>query len=253
MQSFKRDVTTPCPITALLLRSPRPFFCSSGSDGATGYVSIPKVSHGMAAVEMAATVQEETPAVTAEGDAPPEEATEEGRKDKGPNKPETEEPGGSVEPKKEEANAEAGEETPGAAADKAPSEAVTEAAGDNIQESVAAPEEAEAREPKSEEPNNEPAMKEVKEEPGEERRCAGIDGEKPSGGGGEMSDKRRPSVEISSSDGEPLSRMDSEDRWVGVGQHRLQGLGWEETPPNLSPKPYFSTKSIEQCWGSCKM
>ncbi|CAL8261262.1 unnamed protein product [Merluccius merluccius] len=31
------------------------------------------------------------------------------------------------------------------------------------------------------------------------------------GGGGELSDKRRTSVEVSSSDGEPLSRMDSED------------------------------------------
>uniref|UniRef100_A0A672ZLJ8 AE binding protein 2 n=2 Tax=Sphaeramia orbicularis TaxID=375764 RepID=A0A672ZLJ8_9TELE len=167
----------------------------------------------MAAVEMAATVPEETPAVSVGNDTPPEETTEgDGKeKDKGPDEPETEEPGGSVEPKNEEANAEAGEETTGAAADKAPSEAVTEAVTDNDQEAAAAPEEAEPGEPKSEEPNNEPAMKEVKEEPGEERRCAGIDGEKPSGGGGEMSDKRRPSVEISSSDGEPLSRMDSED------------------------------------------
>ncbi|XP_077567750.1 zinc finger protein aebp2-like [Stigmatopora nigra] len=66
------------------------------------------------------------------------------------------------------------------------------------------------------------AAKCAKDEPEEEIQCSGIeecdrskatceDGDKLSGGDAAPEDKRRPSVEISSSDGEPLSRMDSED------------------------------------------
>ncbi|XP_051238068.1 zinc finger protein aebp2 [Dicentrarchus labrax] len=181
---------------------------------------------------MAAAATEETPALSTESDALPVETNEgngEG-KEKALTEPETEEPLSSVEPKIEEVDAEVGEEKPAAAADKAASEAVTDDGAVTVeQESTAAPEEPEQKPESRESPgggSNEPAndstAKEAKEEPGEDcSRCSGIDceksktvcedGEKPSGGGGELDDKRRPSVEISSSDGEPLSRMDSED------------------------------------------
>ncbi|KAE8296135.1 Zinc finger protein AEBP2 Adipocyte enhancer-binding protein 2 [Larimichthys crocea] len=109
--------------------------------------------------------------------------------------------------------------------------AAAEAAVTVNEEAKAAPEEAEQKPEAQQSPgggNSEPTtgdntMKEAKEEPGEDSRCSGLDceksssktvcedGEKASSGGGELGDKRRPSVEISSSDGEPLSRMDSED------------------------------------------
>ncbi|XP_027128756.1 zinc finger protein AEBP2 isoform X2 [Larimichthys crocea] len=187
---------------------------------------------------MAAAAPEETPAPSAESDVQPAEtnggAAEE--KEKGLGEQETEEPRSSVEPKMEEADAEAGEEKPAAAADKAASEAVTDDGGGGggvtvNEEAKAAPEEAEQKPEAQQSPgggNSEPTtgdntMKEAKEEPGEDSRCSGLDceksssktvcedGEKASSGGGELGDKRRPSVEISSSDGEPLSRMDSED------------------------------------------
>ncbi|XP_070763350.1 zinc finger protein aebp2-like [Enoplosus armatus] len=180
---------------------------------------------------MAAAATGETPARSVENDVLLVE-TNEGNgeeKEKGLTEPETGEPRSSVEPKMEEVDAEAGEEKPAAAADKAASEAVTDECAVTVnQEATAAPEEPEPK-PESQqspgdgnsEPANDSSMKEAKEEPGEDSRCSGIDceksktvcedGEKPSGGGGELGDKRRPSVEISSSDGEPLSRMDSED------------------------------------------
>ncbi len=194
------------------------------------------MSNGTYAAEMADAAPEETPALSVENDVQPVE-TNEGNgeeKEKGLAGPETGEPRSGVEPKMEEVDAEAGEEKPAAAADKAASEAVTdEGAVTASQEATAAPEEPEQKPDSQQSPvdgNSEPAgdnaAKEAKEEPGEDSRCSGIDceksktacedGEKPSGGGGELGDKRRPSVEISSSDGEPLSRMDSEDRLVGV-------------------------------------
>ncbi|XP_076589949.1 zinc finger protein AEBP2-like [Chaetodon auriga] len=180
---------------------------------------------------MAAAATEETTALSAESDVQPVE-TNEGdgeEKEKGLNEPETEEPGSSVEPKMEEVDAEAGEEKPAAAADKAASVAVTDdSAVTANQEATAAPEEPEQKPESQPSPGDgindsagDNALKEAKEEPGEDSRCSGMDceksktvcedGEKPSGGGGELGDKRRPSVEISSSDGEPLSRVDSED------------------------------------------
>ncbi|XP_032379609.1 zinc finger protein aebp2 isoform X1 [Etheostoma spectabile] len=153
-------------------------------------------------------------------------------KEKGLALPETEEPRSSITPKMEEVNAGPCEEKPAAAGDKAEKEAVTEdsAAATVNQVATAAPEEPELKHEVRQSPgegslNNEPAndnaLKEAKEEPREDSHGTGInceksktvceDGEKPSGGGGELGDKRRPSVEISSSDGEPLSRMDSED------------------------------------------
>lgn len=200
------------------------------------------------AAEMAAAAPEETPAPSAESDVQPAEtnggAAEE--KEKGLGEQETEEPRSSVEPKMEEADAEAGEEKPAAAADKAASEAVTDDGGGGggvtvNEEAKAAPEEAEQKPETQQSPgggNSEPTtgdntMKEAKEEPGEDSRCSGLDceksssktvcedGEKASSGGGELGDKRRPSVEISSSDGEPLSRMDSEDRLERCGCGRV--------------------------------
>ncbi|KAM9352160.1 zinc finger protein aebp2-like [Symphorus nematophorus] len=181
---------------------------------------------------MAAAATEETPALSAESDVPCVE-TNEGdgeEKEKVLTEQEAEEPSSGAEPKMEEVDAEASEEKPAAAVDKAASEAVTDDAAVTVnQEATAAPEEPEQKPETQQSPagdgNDEPAgdnaMKEAKEEPGEDSRCSGMDceksktvcedGEKPSGGGGELGDKRRPSVEISSSDGEPLSRMDSED------------------------------------------
>lgn len=197
---------------------------------------------------MAATATEETPALRVEDNVQPAETNEKSSEEKemGLTESETEEPGGSVEPKMEAGDAEAGEENPAAAADKAASEAVTDSSAvTGNQEATTTPEEPEQKPESQQSPgdgNNEPVSenttKETKEEPGEESRCSGIDceksktvcedGEKPSGGGGELGDKRRPSVEISSSDGEPLSRLDSEDRFVGemtgAGRKHLQLL-----------------------------
>ncbi|KAG7231124.1 hypothetical protein INR49_027164 [Caranx melampygus] len=180
---------------------------------------------------MASAATEETPAPSAESDAPAVE-TNDGNgeeKDTGLTEAETEEADRSIEPKMEEEGAQAGEDKPAETADKAASEAVTHDRAVAVnQEATSAPEEAEPKaesEQSSGGGNSEPAagnmMKEAKEEPAEDRRCSGIDcekskpvcedSEKPSGGGTELGDKRRPSVEISSSDGEPLSRMDSED------------------------------------------
>ncbi|XP_068595320.1 zinc finger protein aebp2-like [Brachionichthys hirsutus] len=136
-------------------------------------------------------------------------------KEKAIGNPENGEQRCSVEPKMEEEDAEAAEGKPAAVSDKAASEAVTDGgvAGRVNQEETPEPV-----------PGGEPVssgeVKELKEEPGEDSRCSVMDlekskagcedGEKPSGGG-QLGDVRRPSVEISSSDGEPLSRMDSED------------------------------------------
>ncbi|XP_029379531.1 zinc finger protein aebp2 [Echeneis naucrates] len=178
---------------------------------------------------MAATVPDDKAALTADNDAPPVETTE-GDGDEKENGPaetetETEGAGGSVEPKMEEVGAEAGEDKPAETADKAASAAVTQGdlEADN-RETASAAEEPEQKPELEQIPRGckgESAMKEAKVEPAEDSRCSGIDceksktvcedSEKASGAGGELGDKRRPSVEISSSDGEPLSRMDSED------------------------------------------
>ncbi len=196
------------------------------------------MSHCTYAAEMAASAPEGTPALSVESDVP-SVATNEGdgeEKEKGLTEPETGEPCSSVEPKMEEVDAEASEEKPAAAADKAASEAVTDDSAVTLTvtlEATAASEEPSQKSEPLPSPgdvnvNNEhvsvDAMKETKEESGEDSRCSGTDSEKsktvcedvekPSGGGGELGDKRRPSVEISSSDGEPLSRVDSEDRLV---------------------------------------
>ncbi|KAL6106526.1 aebp2 [Pungitius sinensis] len=147
----------------------------------------------------------------------------------GPSEPETGGPGGSAEPTLSASDAAAAEEEPAvAAAEKAPRDAVTSGGVRANPEATAAPEEPQRKmesQGKPGEGNNEPgavdASKETKEGPGEGGRCPGTDcpksetvgedGEIARGGGGEPHEERRQSVEISSSDGEPLSRMDSED------------------------------------------
>lgn len=208
----------------------------NGNVGPWHHILIPKVSLSVSAIEMAAVSAEETAALGSGSDAPPGETNQGNaeKKENGLPEPETKEAGSSVEPKMEEVDdAEAGEEKPAAAADKAAGdEATDDGALAVTQEAPAACEEPEERaesRPRLEDGNNEHAgddtIKDAKEEPDDDSRCSGIDseksttvcedGDKPSGGGGEMGDKRRTSVEISSSDGEPLSRMDSEDRSVG--------------------------------------
>ncbi|XP_033491401.1 zinc finger protein AEBP2-like [Epinephelus lanceolatus] len=232
---------------------------------------------------MAATAPEETPALTVDTDVPPAETKDGGveEKEKAPAEPEREKPGGSVEPKMEEADTEAGEEKPAAAADKAASEAVTDdgavTANQEAEEAeeaaaVAAPEEPEQKpesQPSPGEGNTEPAsdtaLKEAKEEPGEDSRCSGInceksktvceDGEK--AGGGELGDKRRPSVEISSSDGEPLSRMDSEDSISStLMEMESMGSSGRSTPAMMNGQGSSSssgTKTVAYpcCWDLC--
>lgn len=229
---------------------------------------------------MAATAPEETPALTVDTDVPPAETKDGGveEKETAPAEPEREEPGGSVEPKMEEADTEAGEEKPAAAADKAASEAVTDdgavTANQEAEEAaaVAAPEEPEQKpesQPSPGEGNTEPAsdtaLKEAKEEPGEDSRCSGInceksktvceDGEK--AGGGELGDKRRPSVEISSSDGEPLSRMDSEDSISStLMEMESMGSSGRSTPAMMNGQGSSSssgTKTVAYpcCWDLC--
>ncbi|XP_049928295.1 zinc finger protein AEBP2-like [Epinephelus moara] len=229
---------------------------------------------------MAATAPEETPALTVDTDVPPAETKDGGveEKEKAPAEPEREEPGSSVEPKMEEADTEAGEEKPAAAADKAASEAVTDdgavTANQEAEEAaaVAAPEEPEQKpesQPSPGEGNTEPAsdtaLKEAKEEPGEDSRCSGInceksktvceDGEK--AGGGELGDKRRPSVEISSSDGEPLSRMDSEDSISStLMEMESMGSSGRSTPAMMNGQGSSSssgTKTVAYpcCWDLC--
>lgn len=217
--------------------------------------------HCTYAAEMAATATEETPAPSGESDELSVETNEgaDEEKEKGLAEPETEEQGTGVEMKMEEADAEAGEEKLAAAADKATSEAVMgDSAATVNQEGIVAPEEPEPKPDSQQSPgegNDELAngnpLKEAKEEPGEDSRCSVIDceksktvcedGEKPSGGGGELGDKRRPSVEISSSDGEPLSRMDSEDRLVG----EMTGYsGLEFHPATFILSSAYPTKKI---------
>ncbi|CAK6961611.1 zinc finger protein aebp2-like [Scomber scombrus] len=240
----------------------------------------------MPAVEMAATATEETSTLSVVNDAPVEETTEgDGQeKEKGLTEPETEEPGSSVEPKTVETEAEAGEEKPAAPAEKAASEALTDDAAAGNREETTAPEEAEQKQevkevqeaqesPGDGNVNNEPAgsnaMKEatVKEGPAEESRCSGMDcekskpgcedGEKPSSGAGELGDKRRPSVEISSSDGEPLSRMDSEDSISSTLMEMESTVSSGRSTPAMmngqSSASSSGTKTVAYpcCWDLC--
>lgn len=203
-----------------------------------------KLFNGAKATVMAAAPAEETPAaLSTEDEAPASESNHldpEGE-EKSHAEAETAEQDSHVDLKMEEVGAEAGNEKPLEATDKAASEAETteRSVADTEEETVAnaavaAAEEEEGQKPELDqnsgdtinEPGEYTAIKEAKEEPGEDSRCsvmdcdksktASEDSEKPSTGGAELGDKRRPSLEISSSDGEPLSRMDSEDRSVWI-------------------------------------
>uniref|UniRef100_A0A3Q1J015 C2H2-type domain-containing protein n=1 Tax=Anabas testudineus TaxID=64144 RepID=A0A3Q1J015_ANATE len=230
----------------------------------------------MYAAEMAAAATEETPAPSAEN-VPPAETSDSSseEKEKAPSETETEEPGGSVEPKMEAGVAEAGEDDPAAAADKAAAEAVTDSGAVRVvPEATTAPEEPEHKPESQQRPGdgtNQPAgdgaAKEAKEEPGEGSRCSATDceksktvcedAEKPSGGGGELGDKRRPSVEMSSSDGEPLSRLDSEDSinstlmemesTVSSGRSTPAMMNGQSSASSSGPK----TVAYACCWDLC--
>lgn len=196
----------------------------SRGHGLISWPTVPLARHLMAAAET-----EELPPLCAENDAPSAE-TNQGDGQREETGPETDEQPCSVATKME-----ADEEKPATEADKATAtaEAATDA-GAAAEETVV-PQEPESK-PETrgspaegcDELAGDNAAKETKEESGEDSRSSGLDcekskslgedGEKPGGGGGgggELGDKRRPSVEMSSSDGEPLSRMDSEDRSVG--------------------------------------
>uniref|UniRef100_A0A3B5K3B0 Zinc finger protein AEBP2 n=1 Tax=Takifugu rubripes TaxID=31033 RepID=A0A3B5K3B0_TAKRU len=173
---------------------------------------------------MAAAETEELLPLCGENNAPSAEANR-GDGEQKETGPETDEQPCSVETKME-----ADEDKPAPEADKATAEAATDAGA--AAEETAVPQEPESKPETRESPaevsdelagdNAAKETKETKEESGEDSRSSGLDcekskslgedGEKPGGGGGgELGDKRRPSVEMSSSDGEPLSRMDSED------------------------------------------
>lgn len=181
---------------------------------------------------MATAASEETPALSVEEEVPTVD-TNNGNgeeKENGPTEPETEQPDVSVEPKMEAAEAEVGEEKPAADSDKAAIEAVSDDGVAPVDQEVTNAREEPEQTTESQqsladgsgEASSDNTIKDAKEETGEDSRSSGADseknktvsedGDKGSGGGGELGDKRRASVEISSSDGEPLSRMDSEDR-----------------------------------------
>lgn len=189
----------------------------------------------MFAREMAAVPAEETTALGAGSDVPPGETNKSDpeKKENGLSEPETEQTGSSAEPKMDEVDAEAAEEKPATTTDKAARDVGTDGGASAVTRGAAAgaegPEERLESRPSLEEGSEEhpgdDTVKDAKEEPDDDSRCSVMDTEKTvsnggceegdkAGGGG---DKRRTSVEISSSDGEPLSRMDSEDRSVVLG------------------------------------
>ncbi|KAM9754791.1 zinc finger protein aebp2-like isoform 2-T2 [Menidia menidia] len=225
---------------------------------------------------MAATAEEETSALNVGGDVPPEEANEgDGeKKENALTETEAEQPSGNAEPKMEEMDVEASEEKPATVADKAAKEAVTEdVAPTDTPETTAAPEEPE-RSPESQqgpgdsnsEHTGDNTVKEAKEEPGEDSRCSGTDseksttvgedGEKQNGGSGELDDKRRPSVEVSSSDGEPLSRLDSEDSISSTLMEMESTSSGRSTPAMMNGQGSArssgtKTMAYSCCWDLC--
>lgn len=177
---------------------------------------------------MAAVPAEQTTALGAGSDAPPGETNESDpeKKENGLSEPETEQTGSSGEPKMDAA----GEKKPATTTDKAARDVRADGGAAAVTREGAAvseePEERPESRPSLEEGSDEHAgddtVKDAKEEPDDDSRCSVVDsektvsngacedGDKNSGGG----DKRRTSVEISSSDGDQLSRLDSEDRSV---------------------------------------
>ncbi|KAM9376284.1 zinc finger protein aebp2-like isoform 2-T2 [Pholidichthys leucotaenia] len=223
---------------------------------------------------MASADAGETPAPSAESDVPTTETSsgDGEEKQKGLTEPETEQSGDRAEPKMEDGEAEAGEEKTATRAGKAANEAAIERLA---QEVTASPEDPEPGAESQQSPGdgnsesaNDNTINETKEDPGEDSRCSsgtdcekgktvGEDGEKGAGGGGELGDKRRPSVEMSSSDGEPLSRMDSEDS-ISSTLMEMESLvsSGRSTPAMMNGQGCASrsgTKSLAYpcCWDLC--
>ncbi|KAM4554293.1 zinc finger protein aebp2-like isoform 1-T1 [Fundulus diaphanus] len=231
---------------------------------------------------MAADGPEETTAPSGESDVPPSETTEADgeQKENGSTEPETEQAVRSAEPKMEDVDAEAGEENSAAAA-----VASDEAARDVGKEDAAptVPQEATAAHGELElelrlrpslgdnDQSGEITMKDLKEEPDDDSRSSGIDcgkstsasedGEKSSSSGssssGDLGDKRRSSMEVSSSDGEQLSRMDSEDSVCSTTiEMESIGSSGRSTPALLngqSSARSSATKTMAYtcCWDLC--
>ncbi|XP_061532213.1 zinc finger protein aebp2-like isoform X2 [Phycodurus eques] len=101
-----------------------------------------------------------------------------------------------------------------------------------------------------------------------ESRCSGMedcdktkpscdDGDKLSGGDAALGDKRRPSVEISSSDGEPLSRMDSEDSISSTLMEMESTVSsGRSTPAMMNGQGSASSSAVKAvayscCWDLC--
>uniref|UniRef100_A0A1A8LD19 AE binding protein 2 n=1 Tax=Nothobranchius pienaari TaxID=704102 RepID=A0A1A8LD19_9TELE len=229
---------------------------------------------------MAAVPAEEATSLRAEDGVPPGGAYEEDakKKEEGLNEPETEQRGSSIEPKMEEVDAEASEEEkPATSVDKAAREVDKDHGATAVTpEGTTAPEEPGQRlesrpslEDGSTEPTGDISIKDAKEEPDDDSsRCSGIDceksaavgneGEKPGGGGGELGDKRRTSLEISSSDGEPLSRLDSEDSTSSSTLMDMESIvsSGRSTPALLngqSSARSSATKTMAYpcCWDLC--
>ncbi|KAM9815638.1 zinc finger protein aebp2-like isoform 1-T1 [Syngnathus typhle] len=109
--------------------------------------------------------------------------------------------------------------------------------------------------------------KDAKGESGEESRCSGIEegdkkptceeGDKLSGGDAALGDKRRPSVEMSSSDGEPLSRMDSEDSISSTLMEMESTVSsGRSTPAMMNGQSSASSSTVKTvayscCWDLC--
>ncbi|XP_024138174.1 zinc finger protein AEBP2 isoform X2 [Oryzias melastigma] len=216
---------------------------------------------------MAAVTSGEEAEQTASSDIACEGGNDE-KKENGLTEPETEQHNSSSEPKMEEVAAESGEDKPVEAASKAAGEAAADdtASTPATKETTAATEEPETHS-RTEDGNSENTMKDTKVEPEEDSRSSGMDceksitvcedGEKPSNGGGEMGDKRRPSEEMSSSDGEPLSRMDSEDSISSTLMEMESGASSGRSTPAMmngqgsARSSGNKTMAYTCCWDLC--
>ncbi|XP_061679457.1 zinc finger protein aebp2-like [Syngnathoides biaculeatus] len=226
----------------------------------------------MAATEMAAAASEVSPPVRDEQCGPNEDNIDNSGDCR--NEAETGAPAGCGEPKMAELEAEAAKQ----AASEAPPptdvpESVNQAATSPPQNEVLPCDEV-SSEPQqnyaeiSGEHLNCGTAKDAKAEPGEESRCSGMedcdkskpiceDGDKLSGGDAAVGDKRRPSVEISSSDGEPLSRMDSEDSISSTLMEMESTVSsGRSTPAMMNGQGSASSSAVKAvayscCWDLC--
>ncbi|XP_077371980.1 zinc finger protein aebp2-like [Festucalex cinctus] len=227
----------------------------------------------MSAMEMAAPASEVNPPVTVDYCAPvQDESNTEGDCK---TEAETVEAAGCDESKMVELKAEAGE-----AAEKAASEAQTidvpEAvnleATPSPRETQLPPEEVQSEPQRYFTEDNAECVgcdteKDAKEEPGEESRCSVMeecdkkptceDGDKLSGGDAALGEKRRPSMEMSSSDGEPLSRMDSEDSISSTLMEMESTVSsGRSTPAMMNGQSSASSSAVKTvayscCWDLC--